>query len=331
MPQKPLPRHLDLFSGIGGFALAAGWAGFETIAFAETDAYCSKILKRHWPHVRNHGDVRGIDGYQFRDIALVTAGFPCQPFSCAGARRGDRDERFLWPELARLLGEVQPRFALLENVPALLSIDGGRTFNRILSDLAALGFDAIWNCVPASAVGALHRRDRIWIVCCNAHAWALQSVVRQNGNLAAIGDMADSVNQRQLQQGRISREIGRRPVNGSPQMADAAITRVQNGRGTSIIQSRPLQEFERRCSDVADADRSRLAVGFQSENGYRNLWEEGKAIASGRIWRTEPDVGRVANGVPKRVDRLKGLGNAIVPQVAYVFLKAIYDATEAAA
>lgn len=263
-------RHLDLFSGIGGFALAAGWAGFETIGFAETDAYCSKILDLHWPGVVNYGDVRAIDGNQFQDVDLVTAGFPCQPFSCAGQRRGTSDERFLWPELARLLGEVRPRFALLENVPGILSMDGGRIFGRILGELAALGFDASWNCVPASAVGALHRRDRMWIV-------------------------ANSYIERSQRYGQPGECPGQLPAWTGSQ--DVAYANGHNG--------------QRRGGAVQ--------MGWIGSAG--ETAPDGDA--RGTQWSVEPDVGRVASGIPKRVDRLRGLGNAIVPQVAYIFLEAI--------
>jgi DNA (cytosine-5)-methyltransferase 1 len=259
-------KHLDLFSGIGGFALAAGWAGFETIGFAETDRYCSHVLKRHWPDVRNYGDVRSIDGREFRGVDLVTAGFPCQPFSQAGRRRGTADERFLWPELARLLGEIRPRYALLENVPGLLSLDGGRVFRRVLGDLAALGFDASWNCVPASAVGALHRRDRLWIV--------------------AYAPLELPYRGRRSGQGWRSEDSDRHPA-----MADADITRPQGHRRS--------------------AERADKWITWKGRRPFQD------------IWLTEPDVGRVAHGVSKRVDRLRGLGNAIVPQLAYVFLEGI--------
>jgi DNA (cytosine-5)-methyltransferase 1 len=168
------PTHLDLFSGIGGFALAAEWAGFRTVGFSEVDEYASKVLHRHWPLAPNYGDVRNVTGERVGAIDLVTAGFPCQPFSVAGDRRGDSDERFLWPECARVLSEIRPRFALFENVSGITTIDGGRTFNRILSDVSAVGYDCVWNHVPASAVGCLHRRERIWITAVNPHPYSLR-------------------------------------------------------------------------------------------------------------------------------------------------------------
>jgi DNA (cytosine-5)-methyltransferase 1 len=157
-------KHLDLFSGIGGFALAAKWVGFETVGFSEIDPFCNEVLAYRFPNIPNYGDCRYIKTEEIGNVDIVTGGFPCQPFSVAGERRGDCDERFLWPECVRILRELRPRFAIFENVPGLLTIDSGRTFNRVLSDLSALRYDCLWNCIPACAVGAPHRRDRVWIV-----------------------------------------------------------------------------------------------------------------------------------------------------------------------
>lgn len=155
------PTHLDLFSGIGGFTIAAERAGFQTIAFSEIDPYACKILKRHWPDVPNLGDVRNIHDFK---ADLVTAGVPCQPASYAGKRRGSKDDRWLWPEALRVLGESGARWALFENVPGLMSLDGGVEFERVLSQMESLGYAVRPIVVPACAVDAPHRRDRVWIV-----------------------------------------------------------------------------------------------------------------------------------------------------------------------
>ena len=163
-----IPTQLDLFSGIGGFALAARWNGIETIAFAEINEYATKVLKRHWPDVPNLGDVRNVTAETIREpVWLLTGGFPCQPFSVAGLRRASDDERYLWPECCRVMGELRPRFALFENVAGLLTAERGRSYNRVLSDLAALRYDALWNCIPACAIGKPHERDRTWILVVN--------------------------------------------------------------------------------------------------------------------------------------------------------------------
>jgi DNA (cytosine-5)-methyltransferase 1 len=152
---------LDLFSGIGGFSLGLERAGFNTIAFCETDLYCRAVLAKRWPGVPVHGDIRELTlprGY----AEVICGGFPCQDISSAAdAPAGIDGERSgLWSEFARLIGEVRPRFAIVENVSALRV----RGLGRVLGDLAALGYDAEWHCIPASIVGAPHPRDRIWIV-----------------------------------------------------------------------------------------------------------------------------------------------------------------------
>lgn len=150
----------SLFSGIGGLELGLERAGMETIWQCEIDSFASKVLRKHWPKVPNLGDVTQVDWSQVERPDLVCGGFPCQPVSAAGRRLGDQDARWLWPEFARCLRELRPRYALLENVPGLLS----RGFGEILGDLADLGFDAEWGRIPAAAVGAPHLRWRVFVV-----------------------------------------------------------------------------------------------------------------------------------------------------------------------
>lgn len=157
--------HLSLFSGIGGIDLAAHWAGFTTVALVERDKHCQRVLAKNFPGVPIYDDVVRFDGTAYRGVTLVSGGFPCQPFSSAGRRRGTRDERFLWPEMLRIVREASPRWVLGENVRGLLSIDSGRTFGTVLSDLAGLGYRVGWACYGADeACSAPHRRDRVFIV-----------------------------------------------------------------------------------------------------------------------------------------------------------------------
>jgi DNA (cytosine-5)-methyltransferase 1 len=149
--------HLDLFSGIGGFAIAAQNAGFETIGFSEIEPYACAVLNKHWPNVKNHGDIKSINGIK---ADLVTGGFPCQPYSVAGKRKGAADDRALWPEMLRVIAEARPAWIVGENVAGIINME----LDRVLSDLEALGY-ATWPLViPACATDARHRRDRVWIV-----------------------------------------------------------------------------------------------------------------------------------------------------------------------
>ncbi len=163
-------RVLDLFSGIGGFSLGLErTGGFKTVAFCEIDPFCRRVLAKHWPGVPCYDDVRSLSRKHLRDNGIrpnfITAGFPCQDASVAQAPWGNRtgidgERTGLWSHVARLAGEILPDGIILENVPGLLSAG----FGRVLGDLAALGYDAEWDCIPASAVGAPHRRDRLWVI-----------------------------------------------------------------------------------------------------------------------------------------------------------------------
>jgi DNA (cytosine-5)-methyltransferase 1 len=159
--------YLDLFSGIGGFALGAYRAGlrFDAHCFSEVDPYAVSIYQKRFPEAIPLGDVRKVNYEKLpKGNWIVTGGFPCQPHSVAGKREGAGDGRDLWPECARMLGELRPAIAVFENVPGLLISNGGRFFNRVLSDISQSGYDAEWKIIPASYAGARHERKRVWIV-----------------------------------------------------------------------------------------------------------------------------------------------------------------------
>ena len=164
--------HFSLFSGIGGIDLAAEWAGFTTVGQCEFADYPTQVLQKHWPNTPRWRDVRDVTGRallekSIGEITLLSGGFPCQPHSVSGKRMASCDERDLWDEFARIIREARPRWVLGENVRGLLSSEDGRFHGRILRDLAGLGYDASWGVLSAFHAGAVHRRERVFIV---AHA-----------------------------------------------------------------------------------------------------------------------------------------------------------------
>ena len=179
--------HLSLFSGIGGVDLAAEWAGFETVGQCEWADYPTKVLEKHWPDVPRWRDIHELTAENFRDRTgierpiLISAGFPRQPHSLAGKRKGTADERELWGECARVIRVLKPKWILGENVPGLLSSESGRFFGRILRDLANMGYDARWCMYPAAWVGAGHKRERVFFVSNSAsHRWNSLGEKQQN-------------------------------------------------------------------------------------------------------------------------------------------------------
>ena len=257
----------SVFAGIGGLDLGLERAGMVCKWQIENEPYCLKVLAKHWPDVPRFGDVRDVKGEDLEWVDLICGGFPCQDISNAGKREGIRGKRSgLWAEMCRLVCEVRPRYVLVENVAALLV----RGIDVVLGDLAEGGYDADWDCIPAAAVGALHRRDRLFIC-------------------AHTDDHRCGRKRRQAtQSGRERKEVGRRQQFG--------------GDGAH--------------GDVADAQKQSDNAGHGSggEPGRFTLGRCGSI--DGGSWATEPDVGRVVDGVPARVDRLRALGNAVVPQVA---------------
>jgi DNA (cytosine-5)-methyltransferase 1 len=254
----------SLFSGIGGIDLGLERAGMRVVWQCERDPWCRSILARHWPGVPCYHDIRDIApvGLPIRRVSVhpqrvdvLAGGFPCQPVSQAGKRLAQADERWLWPEFARCIRVLRPRYIVVENVPGLLT----RGMGDVLGDLAALGFDAEWTVFGARNVGAPHRRDRVWIV-------AYANAERRGAN------------ERDL--------CTRQP------------------------------DADRSGSEVADSMRSRLER-HRSEHQLRaRASTQRPSTRDGGWWCSEPDVGRVAHGVPARVDRLRALGNAVVPQCA---------------
>ncbi len=255
--------------------------GWETVGFCEIDEWCQKVLAKNFPGVPIHGDVTTYDG---QDCDLITAGFPCQPYSLAGQRRGAGDDRALGHEAVRLIEQCQPEYAVLENVYGFVSMG----LDNLLSDLEGIGYRVGTFVIPACAVDAPHRRDRVWIVGTNTGSKGLHQRELQRG----ISGQA----KRKKEQEAV--ELGSK-ASSAKILADTECRR-QQGQGEPI--------------DARNTETSGEAQAVELVNG-----------GVGAKWSPEPSVGRVATGVPRRVDRLRGLGNAIVPQVAYEIFRAIEE------
>ena len=313
---------LDLFSGIGGFAIGLERAGMQTVAFCETEPFCQNVLKKHWPGVPIYDDVKTLTADRLaRDgvaVDVICGGFPCQDISTAGKGAGLAGARSgLWFEFHRLIAELKPRYAIIENVAALRS----KGLDQVLSSLAQIGYDAEWHCIPASAVGAPHRRDRIWIVAYPNGSMASDG--RQRAHLE--GEGTGGRDDRSGSDGHDRQVTLRGTGSDTSDVADSngegqRIQRTNYNKGAEM--ARP-EEFE--FSDVngcsaalADSDRPRLEGRLRqslSKRAGERIARQSSACQLSEVWRVEPNVGRVADGVPARTHRLKALGNAVVPQI----------------
>ena len=258
--------HLSLFSGIGGLDLAAEAAGFVTVGQCEWADYPTRVLEKHWPGVPRWRDIRTLTGESFRErtglrtVDVVSGGFPCQPFSVAGKQKGERDDRYLWPEMLRVIADITPHFVVGENVPGIIRIAAG----QVVEDLERIGYNVAVFAFEAASVGAPHRRERVAFVAHREEPRSGRISVQQGGSQQKD---IDFIREREF-------------------VADAAVRREQRKQPSRKGAWRP-------CCDS---------------------W-----------WTAEPDVGRVAHGIPNRVDRLKCLGNAVVPQQFYPIFAAIAD------
>ena len=239
-------RHGSLFSGIGGFDLAAEWMGWENVFQVEWDSFCQKVLAKNFPNVKRYGDIKEFDGRKYRgNIDIISGGFPCQPYSVAGKRKGKEDERHLWSEMLRIIGEIQPSWIVGENVPGIINWSRGLVFDEIQNDLEVKGYKVFPIILPACSIDADHKRNRIWFV----------------GNF---------------------------PNSGS------------NGWGGN-----------KKSKEIIQTRREAFFVSHSCIESIQN-----KQI---------PEFNRKYNGISTGLDknRIKALGNAIVPQVTYQIFKAI--------
>ena len=370
-----LLKHVDLCSGIGGFSLGFQWAQLSTpILFCDIEPWCRKILTQHWPDVPIYEDVKEIANDPERFIPerpdILTAGYPCQPFSVAGRRRGEKDDRHIWPEIFSIIQSRRPTWTIFENVRGHITMG----LDSVLADLEREGYSTRTFIVPAIGVDAPHKRDRVWIVSRNSEEIGMahtegnvsdgirreadQESDRGNARMESecsrdrqfvprpSSTMADS---RCIDQGgeeksewtsgdssgcslgsdsRSESEDGlpRTRTNLADTESQQSSSSNNRGEPKEVSQSEQIQSGGRGgWSDVADTDGSRSSsrvsgsVSGQEGNSGEFDHESDQCTRGARqgLWPTEPNVGRVADGIPNRVDRIKGLGNAIVPQIAY--------------
>ena len=278
-------RHLDLFSGIGGFTLAAKWVGIQTDQFVEIDPYCQRILAKNFPGVPIHGDIATFTATQGQ-FDVITGGFPCQDISRANPNgRGLEGERSgLFHELMRIVRQCRPRYVVLENVAALLSKHGGRDMGTVLWELSESGYDAEWQVISAASVGAPHLRERVFIIAYADGKRHIQSQTR----------------------GSIYNQDWHNPP--SQQKKREQFYATISSRSTTPHTNRSRRE-------------KLNTPTISATPGHTT----GGIIKGGDHWEVEPGVGRMADGVPRRVDRIRGLGNAVVPQVATIALRRVLE------
>ena len=304
----------SLFAGIGGFDLGFERAGFECRWQVEIDNYATKILEKHWPKVHRQRDIRECNASNLERVDCIIGGFPCQDISYAGRGAGlDGDRSGLFFEAIRLVRELQPRAIVLENVAALLT----RGLDRVLGTLAEIGYDAEWHCIPAAAVGAPHIRDRVFVIAVHPNPETVNARQSDERNAKQCG--ADCPQERQRLRNQFS---GLGSIVANAKINRRRKRELDHGGGSEGIGKG--QEHRLGCSGENVADSNELIAAEKRIQRSREFMRAScdQATNSGRRpdshWAVEPAVGRVANGIPSRVDRLRCLGNAIVPQVAEV-------------
>ena len=314
--------HGSLFSGIGGFDLAAEWAGWQNAFHCEWNEFGQKILKHYWPNAKSYGDITQTDFTIWRNrIDVLTGGFPCQPYSLAGKRKGKEDDRHLWPEMLRAIREIQPGYIVGENVIGLVNWDGGLVFNEVQTDLENEGYEIQPIILPACSINAPHRRERVWFV-------AYSSNKRCNNR-------SDNWQERYFQSNERTTSENKPEWNGRKcrvSEVSSINTNAESEQGSCIKRECSEQEqgelrgmgieanvFTNPECERQQEQRQPERPMYTKEN---REWKASWAYDDGR-WPTQSPICGRNDGFPYRVDRLKALGNAIVPQVALQIFKAI--------
>ena len=277
-------RHFDVCSGIGGFSLGFRWAALsEPVAFSEIDPYCQKVLAKNFPNIPIFNDVKELVNDRpestrtIPDHDILTSGYPCQPFSVAGQRRGEEDERNIWRFVFEIVKRKHPTWCVFENVYGHIAMG----LDQVLHDMESEGYTTQTFVVPACSLNAPHKRDRLWIVCnlADTESEGLQGLDKRSPTISTERDKITAIGTK-----------GSRDKN-------VANTKCMGRESRTSVREELARE--------------------ESHGKFNNRSTDGSAQERARSWwDVEPNVGRVAYGIPSRVDRLRGLGNAIVPQIA---------------
>ena len=355
-------KLLDLFSGIGGFSLAADKFGIKTIAFVEKEPFCQKVLKKHWNDVPIIDDIRKVKGEDYGSATIVSGGFPCQPFSVAGKRKGTDDDRYLWDETIRVVAECKPRWFIGENVDGLVNIQNGMVLRQVQDDLEKEGFQVQCLVIPASGVGAWHQRKRIWIIAYSEHNGlyrpkgdATIKSSNQSEEWVSIGDDKNVSNTECLGFSERSsiRGLYKKESKDSNKFSDKSKTGTKKGNVSNTNHSR-FQNRTEQCEGQSTSDQQRESsfsrhssvsdsISKRLENDV--IQSDNKQTTKTKInsnrsfekqqtwWQTQSELCGVPNGVSYeldkgRVNRLKALGNSIVPQIAEQLFKSIIYAEQ---
>ena len=322
-------RLLDLFSGIGGFSLGMeSTKRIKTIGFVEKDKFCQKVLQKNFKNIPIEEDIRNVKGSNYT-ADIVSGGFPCQPFSVAGKRRGQDDDRYLWDETIRVVAETKPKWFVGENVEGIININNGLVLRQVQTDLEKEGFQVQCLVIPASGIGAWHQRKRVWIIA-NSNS---RLSIGENKEIQARGNT----------------------INSSSKDVSNSNSRLRRGRGTeqesraneiwrfyTPKEEQTEQHIRSKAVGCDALPRENISntnsKGFQRRSISTNMEGKQRSITSKNSfekqqtwWQTQSEFCGVPHGISYELDkdrsnRIKALGNSIVPQIAYEIGKAIVDA-----
>ena len=309
-------NHASLFSGIGGFDLAAKWIGWDNIFQVEKDPWCQSILVKHFPNTERYLDIKEFNGEKYRgSVDVISGGFPCQPFSVAGKQKGKTDDRYLWPEMLRVIREIQPTWIVGENVPGIISM----ALDQVCTDLENEGYTVQAFIIPAASVNAIHKRDRVWILANNANAGLKDMRER------AIGSMASNAEHN----GRFTTKIGRssrETIHNPKTRQDKPFHLERNGSVSTSKDNVPHTTSEQgQPDDVRETwETQQIQFGRRNCQKPRLAWP----VSQPTICRGDDGISyRLDDGqlitAKQRTNALKGLGNSVVPQVVYEIFRMI--------